>query len=298
MRINAGARAHGLSYNQFMLGLKAANVELDRKVLADLAVDRPGGVRRDRRAGQVGARRPRRYRRGSARRDLLAPGRLLRRSLPALRGALPPARGRASRRRHRSRARLGLPRSGCSPACTTSCSRSRASWDDVQAALDRDAAFLRACRPSRACRRTKCSAAGSLLPAFLSVAGGRPFDLLELGPSAGLNLLWDRYPTATDGWMGQRALGSPATIACRRRPSSSTAVLGRAPTRHRPHPVDVTTDEGSRLLEASSGPTSWGGSTGCAARSTRTTAAGAAARRLRRGAARRCFATVATASSW
>ena len=41
MRINAGARAHGLSYNQFIAGLKAANVELDRKVLADLAVSDP-----------------------------------------------------------------------------------------------------------------------------------------------------------------------------------------------------------------------------------------------------------------
>ena len=38
IRINAGARAHGLSYNQFVAGLKAAGVELDRKVLADLAV--------------------------------------------------------------------------------------------------------------------------------------------------------------------------------------------------------------------------------------------------------------------
>jgi len=37
VRINAGARAHGLSYNQFIAGLKAAEVELDRKVLADLA---------------------------------------------------------------------------------------------------------------------------------------------------------------------------------------------------------------------------------------------------------------------
>src|ERR687887_973652 len=41
MRINAGARANGLSYNQFIAGLKAANVELDRKVLADLAVSDP-----------------------------------------------------------------------------------------------------------------------------------------------------------------------------------------------------------------------------------------------------------------
>jgi large subunit ribosomal protein L20 len=41
MRINAGARAHGLSYNQFISGLKLAGVELDRKVLADLAVRDP-----------------------------------------------------------------------------------------------------------------------------------------------------------------------------------------------------------------------------------------------------------------
>ena len=40
-RINAGARTHGLSYNQFISGLKAAEVELDRKVLADLAVSDP-----------------------------------------------------------------------------------------------------------------------------------------------------------------------------------------------------------------------------------------------------------------
>src|SRR5919198_175785 len=41
MRINAGARANGLSYNQFIAGLKAANIELDRKVLADLAASDP-----------------------------------------------------------------------------------------------------------------------------------------------------------------------------------------------------------------------------------------------------------------
>jgi large subunit ribosomal protein L20 len=41
MRINAGARAHGMSYNQFIAGCKAANVELDRKVLAELAVSDP-----------------------------------------------------------------------------------------------------------------------------------------------------------------------------------------------------------------------------------------------------------------
>lgn len=37
-RINAAARQNGLSYNKFMYGLKQAEIELDRKVLADLAV--------------------------------------------------------------------------------------------------------------------------------------------------------------------------------------------------------------------------------------------------------------------
>ncbi len=37
-RINAAARMNGMNYSRFMHGLKLANVELDRKVLADLAV--------------------------------------------------------------------------------------------------------------------------------------------------------------------------------------------------------------------------------------------------------------------
>ncbi|TDT70575.1 LSU ribosomal protein L20P [Hypnocyclicus thermotrophus] len=41
IRINAGARANGLSYSRFMNGLKLAGIELDRKVLADLALNNP-----------------------------------------------------------------------------------------------------------------------------------------------------------------------------------------------------------------------------------------------------------------
>lgn len=37
-RINAAVRIHGISYSQFIKGLKTASVELDRKVLADLAL--------------------------------------------------------------------------------------------------------------------------------------------------------------------------------------------------------------------------------------------------------------------
>ena len=40
-RINAGAREHGLTYSQFMHGIKRAGLDLDRKVLSDLAIREP-----------------------------------------------------------------------------------------------------------------------------------------------------------------------------------------------------------------------------------------------------------------
>ena len=40
-RINAGARQHGMSYSQFMGAVKANNIQLNRKVLADLAMNHP-----------------------------------------------------------------------------------------------------------------------------------------------------------------------------------------------------------------------------------------------------------------
>lgn len=42
-RINAAAREQGLSYSKFMYGLKSANVEIDRKMLAEMAVNDPDG---------------------------------------------------------------------------------------------------------------------------------------------------------------------------------------------------------------------------------------------------------------
>jgi large subunit ribosomal protein L20 len=45
IRINAAARQEGLSYNQFIAGCKKANIELDRKVLADLAVKEPAAFK-------------------------------------------------------------------------------------------------------------------------------------------------------------------------------------------------------------------------------------------------------------
>jgi len=40
-RINAAARSHGITYNRFIQGLRLAGVEVDRKILADLAVNDP-----------------------------------------------------------------------------------------------------------------------------------------------------------------------------------------------------------------------------------------------------------------
>ena len=45
MRINAGSRAHGLSYSQFMGKLKTKNIDLNRKVLADLAMNDPAAFK-------------------------------------------------------------------------------------------------------------------------------------------------------------------------------------------------------------------------------------------------------------
>lgn len=40
-RINAGARLHGLTYSELMHGLKLASIDLDRKILSDLAITQP-----------------------------------------------------------------------------------------------------------------------------------------------------------------------------------------------------------------------------------------------------------------
>ena len=44
-RINAGAREHGLTYSQLMNGVSRAGIEVDRKVLADLAVREPAAFK-------------------------------------------------------------------------------------------------------------------------------------------------------------------------------------------------------------------------------------------------------------
>ena len=42
-RINAASRSHGITYSRFMAGLKKAHIEIDRKVLSDMAIRDPAG---------------------------------------------------------------------------------------------------------------------------------------------------------------------------------------------------------------------------------------------------------------
>ena len=96
----------------------------------------------------------------------------------------------------------------------------------------------------------------ALLPAFLTIAGetGLPLDLLELGPSAGLNLLFDhyRYAYAEGTW------GDPAALlsfeAQERRHVPGGLLRRSVDVRRRRgidlQPVDATTEEGARLLRA------------------------------------------------
>lgn len=93
-----------------------------------------------------------------------------------------------------------------------------------------------------------------LLPGFLTVADDRPLDLIELGPSGGLNLFWDRYryrygevvwgPSHGPLELSGSAVGGlPAELFER-------DVVVRQRTGVDRRPVDVTTAHGARLLEA------------------------------------------------
>jgi hypothetical protein len=93
-----------------------------------------------------------------------------------------------------------------------------------------------------------------LLPAFLTVADGRRLDLIELGPSGGLNLFWDRYayrygdarrgdPSGGLELSGRAEGGPPPDLLRVRAEVGQRIGIDR-------RPVDVTTDHGARLLEA------------------------------------------------
>jgi len=127
----------------------------------------------------------------------------------------------------------------------------KASWDDVDTALEEHREFLSIWTKEQDVQTNEVQRSWALLPGFLSIADGRPFDLLELGPSAGLNLMWDRYRYRykTGEW-GSGAL----ELAGDDRIPPPVELLARrvSVTRRRGmdlNPVDVTTEHGARLLQ-------------------------------------------------
>ncbi len=83
-------------------------------------------------------------------------------------------------------------------------------WIDFARALEQHADELRRFVAEQGVQTNETQRCVALLPAFLTIAGetGLPLDLLELGPSAGLNLLFDhyRYAYAEGTW------GDPAAL--------------------------------------------------------------------------------------
>ena len=73
-RINAAARLHGLSYSRLINGLHKAEIEVDRKVLADIAVHDPEGFGAIAEAAKAGLEQQQRVLRPGRRRGLLVPG--------------------------------------------------------------------------------------------------------------------------------------------------------------------------------------------------------------------------------
>ena len=128
----------------------------------------------------------------------------------------------------------------------------RASWDDVGTALDRHAEFLARWSAEQEVQTNEVQRAWALLPGFLTVADGRPFDLLELGPSAGLNLLWDRYRYvySTGVWgeselelAGDDRVPPPAPLFDQRVEVARRRGIDQSP-------VDATSEHGARLLQS------------------------------------------------
>jgi hypothetical protein len=127
-----------------------------------------------------------------------------------------------------------------------------ATWDDIGSALVDHREFLTRWTEEQDVQTNEVQRSWALLPGFLFLGDDRPFDLLELGPSAGLNLMWDRYRYRyRSGEWGSGALEltgddripPPAELLARR-----VSVMRRRGVDL--HPVDMTTEHGARLLQA------------------------------------------------
>jgi hypothetical protein len=129
-----------------------------------------------------------------------------------------------------------------------------ASFEDFHGTLEEHADWLARWVAEQPVQTNEVQRSWGLLPGFLTVGGGRPLTLIELGPAAGLNLLWDRYryrygdlawgpPDAPLELTGEVRTAPPARLF-----EAQVDVRRRFGVDRRP--VDVTSEHGARLLEA------------------------------------------------
>lgn len=128
-------------------------------------------------------------------------------------------------------------------------------WDDLSRTLEEQRDRLTRFVAERSVQTNEVQRTWALLPAFLSVARAsrRPLELIELGPSAGLNLIWDRYGFLYgNGSWGDLESGL-VLHGEERAPVPGGLVEQRVEIVRRVgvdlDPVDVTTEAGARRLE-------------------------------------------------
>jgi hypothetical protein len=129
-------------------------------------------------------------------------------------------------------------------------------WEHFRAAVEDNRDWVIRFLAEQSVQTNEVQRCFALLPGFLTIAreAGRPLDLLELGPSAGLNLLWDRY-----GYRYAEGAWGPADARLtlrgdERGPVPAELLSTRAEVASRRgldlDPVDVTTEHGERILQA------------------------------------------------
>jgi len=133
----------------------------------------------------------------------------------------------------------------------------RASWDDVPRALVDEREFLRRYAAGQGVQTNEVQRSWMLLPCFLEAArrlSTDVVDVLELGPSAGLNLVWDRYRYRyANGSWGDRS--APLELAGDERTRVPAALLAQ-PLRVERRvgidlaPIDLSDDDGVTLLRS------------------------------------------------
>jgi hypothetical protein len=124
-------------------------------------------------------------------------------------------------------------------------------WPEVRGALAAEHDWLARFLAEQPVQTNEVQRCWALLPAFLSLGGDRPLELIELGASAGLNLVWDRYGYryAAGSWgdgtlelAGEERAAVPAGLLDRR-----PAIVRRRGVDLRP--LDPASEQDTRLLE-------------------------------------------------